>query len=84
MTKEFSLIDVGVAVVVVGLLCFALGITIGTPKARAEAYTAGKIEGFKEAQSADLVADRCVAFWFGSEREGAKTMQRFCNKGEQK
>lgn len=60
----------------------AFGFMTGAQKTQEEAhqkgYEQGKIDGFKEAQSADLIADRCVVFWFGSEREGAKTMQRYC------
>lgn len=90
MTKEFSFIDIGIAVGVTGALCCAIGLA-GIAEGRAEAeqryqqgYEQGKIEGFKEAQSADLIADRCVAFWFGSEREGARALDKFCERKDLK
>lgn len=63
--------------------------SLGKLSARVEAeqryqqgYEQGKIDGFKEAQSADLIADRCVAFWFRDTRESTKALDRFCKRNE--
>jgi hypothetical protein len=88
MRKAFSLFDLCIAVGITGAVLSALGlagIASVRDSAREQGYQQGKIDGFFEAQSTDLVADRCIAFWFGSEREGAKTMQRYCKiQGETK
>lgn len=60
------------------LLLYGVGETAGYKRGFEEGKAEGKIEGYKQAQDPDLIADRCTAYWFGSEREGAKTMQRYC------
>lgn len=85
MSKFKGPIIVGVAWVLVAagpVAAVAIGYGVGKAEWDAKGYArglvAGKIEGYKQAQSPELVADRCVAFWFGGEREAAKTLQRYC------
>lgn len=71
------------AALATGMYCaYDIGKTEGHATGYAAGVAAGKIEGFKEAQSADLVADRCVAFWFRDTRESTRALDRFCKRNE--
>lgn len=80
MTKTDKILSLFVVAATIAMIWF--GSYAPTNNKIAEAYTAGKIDGFKEAQSADLIADRCVAFWFLDTRESTKALDRFCKRKE--
>lgn len=66
-----------------GMYCaYDIGKAEGHAVGYAAGVAAGKIDGFKEAQSADLIADRCVAFWFRDTWESTKALDRFCKRNE--
>jgi hypothetical protein len=55
--------------------------TVSRMEGYAKGFEAGKIEGRAEVQTPAYIVRACSSFWFGSEREGKKMIDRYC-KGQ--